>query len=151
MFELDLSSDIHAVVLLVEDNPHDAQLFLLALKKRMLHSKVFVVKDGAEAVDFIFARGQYEHRGNSSALKVIFLDLKLPKLNGFEVLERVRADKSFTSLPVVVHSSSAVEADISRAFDLGANSYVVKPIDFKEHAKTMTDAVEYWVNVNKTH
>jgi two-component system response regulator len=143
-------NDITAEVLLVEDNPHDAQLFLLAMKKKGLDSKIFVVKNGAEAVEFIFAKGQYAHRGNSSSLKVIFLDLKLPKLNGFEVLELVRADKKFTGLPVVVHSSSAVEADISRAFDLGANSYVVKPIDFKEHAKTMTDAVEYWININKT-
>lgn len=143
-------NDISAEVLLVEDNPHDAQLFLLALKKKDLDSKIFVVRDGAEAVDFIFAKGKYEHRTLSSALKVIFLDLKLPKLNGFEVLERIKAEKSLAGIPVVVHSSSAVEADISRAYDLGANSYVVKPIDFKEHAKSMTNAVEYWININKT-
>lgn len=143
-------NDLTAEVLLVEDNPHDAQLFLLALKKKGLDSKVFVVRDGAEAVEFIFAKGKYEHRNGSGGLQVIFLDLKLPKLNGFEVLERIRADRSLAGLPVVVHSSSAVEGDISKAYDLGANSYVVKPIDFKEHAKSMTDAVEYWININRT-
>jgi CheY-like chemotaxis protein len=143
-------NDLTAEVLLVEDNPHDAQLFLLALKKKSLDSKVFVVKDGAEAIEFIFNHGKYAHRKGIGTLRLIFLDLKLPKLNGFEVLERIRADRSLSGLPVVIHSSSAVESDISRAYDLGANSYVVKPIDFKEHARSMTDAVEYWININKT-
>ena len=118
-------NDLTAEVLLVEDNPHDAQLFLLALKKKSLDSKVFVVKDGAEAIEFIFNRGKYGHREGIGTLRLIFLDLKLPKLNGFEVLERIRADRSLSGLPVVVHSSSAVESDISKAYDLGANSYVV--------------------------
>lgn len=143
-------NDLTAEVLLVEDNPHDAQLFLLALKKKNLDSKVFVVRDGAEAVEFIFSQGKYDHRNGIGALRVIFLDLKLPKLNGFEVLERIRADKSLTGLPVVVHSSSAVEGDITRAYELGANSYVVKPIDFTEHARSMTNAVEYWIDINQT-
>lgn len=143
-------NDLTAEVLLVEDNPHDAQLFLLALKKKNLDSKVFVVRDGAEAVEFIFAQGKYEHRNGIGALRVIFLDLKLPKLNGFEVLERIRGDHSLNGLLVVVHSSSAVEGDISRAYRLGANSYVVKPIDFTEHARSMTSAVEYWININQT-
>ena len=141
---------VNAEVLLVEDNPHDAQLFLLALKKKGLDSHVFVVKDGAEAIDFLFARGKYEERKLSSQLKVVFLDLKLPKLNGFEVLEQIRNSPEFKALPVVVHSSSAVEADVKKAYLLGANSYVVKPIDFKLHAEHMTHAVEYWRNVNNT-
>jgi len=140
----------NAEVLLVEDNPHDAQLFLLALKKKGLESSVFVVKDGAEAIDFLFKKGRYEHRKNSSKLRVVFLDLKLPKVNGFEVLAQIRSTDGFKNLPVVVHSSSAVDSDIEKAYSLGANSYIVKPIDFKLHAQHMTDSVEYWMNVNLT-
>jgi two-component system, response regulator len=142
--------DVTAEVLMVEDNIHDAELTMLALKKGGLDRYVFVVKDGAEAVDFIFAKGKYEQRQVSSKLKVIILDLKLPKLDGFEVLEKMRADKSFDTIPVVIHSSSAVEDDIKRAYELGANSYVVKPIDFAEHSRSITSAVSYWININRT-
>lgn len=136
-------------VLLVEDNPHDAELTMIALRKRGVDEHVFLVRDGAEALDYLFARGRYESR-TVTPLKLVLLDLKLPKLNGFEVLEAVRNHPEFITMPVVIHSSSAVEADIKRAYELGANSYIVKPINFHEHSIALSEAVYYWKTHNKT-
>ena len=123
---------------------------LLILKKIGLRDRVYVVHDGAQALDFLFGTGKYEHKVKAVSLKFVLLDLKLPKLDGFEVLEKIRQNKDFDAVPVVIHSSSAVPADITKAYLLGANSYLVKPIDFKEHTKSITETVNYWLNVNQT-
>jgi two-component system, response regulator len=136
--------------LIVEDNPHDAELTLLVLRKQGLAERTFIVRDGAEACEFLFGSGRYEHRKQSPQLKFILLDLKLPKLNGFEVLERIRASEAFNTVPVIIYSSSAVPNDIKLAYSLGANSYLVKPIGYKEHTKSITDTVDYWLNINRT-
>ena len=117
-------------ILLVEDNPRDAELTLRALKKRNLANRVFVVEDGAEALDFIFCRGQYAQREAGHSPKVILLDLKLPKMNGLEVLRATRADERTRRIPVVVVTSSGEDPDIQTAYGLGANSHVVKPVEF---------------------
>ncbi len=143
-------TNISAEVLLVEDNPNDAELTLFALAKENLAEKVFVVKDGEEAMNFIFAKGQYESMKKAPQLKLILLDLKLPKLNGFEVLQAIRENEKLNTTPVVILSSSAVDNDIKKAYTIGANSYLVKPINFREHASTITEAVKYWLKFNKT-
>ncbi|MGK0278498.1 MAG: two-component system response regulator [Litorivivens sp.] len=143
-------NELTADFLIVEDNPHDAELTLLVLRKQGLAEKTFVVRDGEEACEFLFGSGRYEMRKQASQLKFILLDLKLPKLNGFEVLERIRAKAEFDVVPVIVYSSSAVPNDIAKAYKLGANSYLVKPIGYKEHTKSITDTVDYWLNINIT-
>jgi CheY-like chemotaxis protein len=137
-------------VLIVEDNPHDAELTLLALKRENLIERVKVIRDGAEALEFLLSKELLRKSERSKNLKLILLDLKLPKLSGFEVLETIRSCKEFTALPVVVLSSSAVESDIIKAYSAGANSYIVKPIDYTEHSKALVDAVKYWLNINLT-
>lgn len=137
-------------VLLVEDNPHDAELTMIALRKKGVDGNVFLVRDGAEALDFLFARGAFEGARTITPLKLVLLDLKLPKLNGFEVLEAIRKHADFAVMPVVIHSSSAVEADIKRAYELGANSYIVKPINFHEHSIALSESVYYWKTHNQT-
>jgi two-component system response regulator len=139
----------HKSIILVEDNANDAELTLLALKKIDMHNKVLHLKDGAEAIEYFESRTGKD-RTELTAIKCVFLDLKLPKLSGFQVLEKLREDATFNSIPIAVLSSSGVESDIQRAYDLGANSYIIKPINFSEHAKAIRDAAEYWMNVNKT-
>jgi two-component system response regulator len=135
-------NDLSAVdILLVEDNPRDVELTVRALKKRNLANRLFVVEDGAEALDFIFGRGPYEQQGAVNSPKVVLLDLKLPKLSGLEVLEAIRADERTNAIPVVVVTSSADE--------LGANSYVVKPVDFDVFLEAMNYLGFYWLLVNQ--
>lgn len=136
-------------IILVEDNENDAELTLLALKKVNMHQNVLHLKDGAEAIEYFESKSVQDH-AEFHAVKCIFLDLKLPKLSGFQVLEKLRGDTSLNSIPIAVLSSSGVESDIQRAYDLGANSYIIKPINFSEHAKAIRDAAQYWMNVNKT-
>lgn len=136
-------------IILVEDNENDAELTLLALKKVDMHQNVLHLKDGAEAIEY-FESKTAQDRAELYAIKCIFLDLKLPKLSGFQVLEKLRGDASLNSIPIAVLSSSGVESDIQRAYDLGANSYIIKPINFSEHAQAIRDAAQYWMNVNKT-
>src|SRR2546422_7831285 len=119
-----------AEILLVEDNPNDVELALRALRKQNLENKVFVVRDGAEALDFIFASGSYASRRIDSRPKVVFLDLKLPKVDGIEVLKRLKADDRTRHIPVVMLTSSQEERDVIESYRLGVNSYVVKPVDF---------------------
>ena len=145
-----MSTAQNAEVLLVEDNPHDAELTLIALKKKGLDDNVFLVRDGAEALDFLLGQGAYVGVRSMTPVKMVLLDLKLPKLNGFEVLEEIRKHHEFSTMPVVIHSSSAVEADIRRAYNLGANSYIVKPINFHEHAVALSESVYYWKTHNQT-
>ena len=118
-------------ILLVEDNPQDAELTARALKKRNFANRLFVVENGAEALDFIFCRGRYAERKMTHPPKVVLLDVKLPKLNGLEVLREIKADNRSRPIPVVMVSSSRKDSDIKAAYDLGANSnVVVKPVEF---------------------
>lgn len=145
-----MMADSNIEVLIVEDNPHDAELTLHALKRENLDGGVMVVRDGAEALEFLFSDGDTQKSERSKNLKLMLLDLKLPKLNGFEVLESIRECDDFVALPIVILSSSAVESDIQQAYKAGANSYIVKPIDFAEHSRALVDAVKYWLNINLT-
>jgi CheY-like chemotaxis protein len=134
-------------ILLVEDNPHDVELTLRALKKHNLANKVQVVKDGAEALDFIFNTGSFA--GQTNHLKVILLDLKLPKVSGLEVLQRLKDEERTRSIPVVVLTSSHEDRDIQECYRLGVNSYVVKPVEFEAFARTVAEMGFYWLLVNK--
>jgi two-component system response regulator len=136
-------------VLLVEDDPVDAELTVRALRKRNLGNRLFVVEDGVEALDFVFCRGKYAQREGGNNPKVLLLDLKLPKMNGLEVLRAIRADKRTHRVPVVVLTSSREDPDIKAAYDLGANSYVVKPVDFDAFVDAMSSLGFYWLLVNQ--
>lgn len=136
-------------VLLVEDNPNDIELTLRALKKHNLANKVFVVKDGAEALDFMFGRGEFAERDPHDCPKVVFLDLKLPKVDGIEVLRQIRADERTKLTPVVVLTSSREERDIVGTYNLGANSYVVKPVEFENFVGAVSELGLYWLLVNQ--
>lgn len=136
-------------ILVVEDNPEDAELTIRALKQQNLANNIFVAEDGAEALDFVFCRGKFENRKICQPLKVIFLDLKLPKVNGLEVLKEIKSNPQTRRLPVVVVSSSKEDPDIKTAYELGANSYVVKPVDFDDFLKAMTNTGLFWLLVNE--
>jgi two-component system response regulator len=135
-------------ILLVEDNPHDVELTLRALNKHHLANHVLVAKDGAEALDFIFASGRFAGEA-PNRLRVILLDLKLPKVSGLEVLQKLKSDERTRSIPVVVLTSSSEDRDIQECYELGVNSYVVKPVEFDSFAKTVADLGFYWLLVNK--
>jgi two-component system response regulator len=137
-------------ILLVEDNPQDAELTARALKKHNLANRLFVVEDGAEALDFIFRQGQYAQRDLGFSPKVVLLDLKLPKLNGLEVLKAIKTDERTRTIPVVMVTSSAEDPDIKAAYHLGANSYVVKPVDFDVFLDAMSQVGLYWLLVNQS-
>jgi two-component system, response regulator len=142
--------DFNAVeILIVEDNPRDAELTLRALKKNNLANSVLIAKDGAEALDFFFCRGKFERRSISNPPKVVLLDLKLPKVSGLEVLKAVKADKRTSHIPIVIVTSSKQEPDMTEAYDLGANSYVVKPVDFEQFINAMSSLGLYWLLVNE--
>src|SRR5258706_8915482 len=137
-------------ILLTEDNPNDVELTLRALQKHNLANKVYVVKDGAEALDFIFATGQYSSRNINLPPKVIFLDLKLPKVSGIEVLRKIKSDDKTKTVPVVVVTSSQESQDIQECYKLGVNSYIQKPIEFDNFVKAISDAGLYWLVINKS-
>jgi CheY-like chemotaxis protein len=136
-------------ILLVEDNPTDAELCIRALKKHNLANKLVWVKDGAEALDFIFGTGAYEGRSIADRPKVILLDLRLPKIDGLQVLRRVKTDERTKIIPVVVVTSSKEDRDIAESYQLGVNSYISKPVGFEEFAETMTRLGLYWLLVNR--
>ena len=136
-------------ILLVEDNPEDVELTLRALKNNNLANNVHVVNDGAEAIDFLFGRGKYSDRDVHHHPKVVLLDLKLPKVSGIEVLQKIRADERTRSIPVVVLTSSKEERDVVDAYKLGVNSYIVKPVDFDHFVKTVSDLGLYWLLLNQ--
>ena len=136
-------------VLLVEDNPHEAQLTIRSLKKHNLANNLHHVDDGSEALDFIFARGKYADRKVGADLKVILLDLKLPKVDGLEVLKHIKSDERTKSIPVVVLTSSKEEQDIIASYKLGVNSYIVKPVQFESFAKAVADLGMYWMFHNQ--
>jgi two-component system response regulator len=136
-------------ILLVEDNPQDAELTMRAIKKRNLANPVHLVEDGAEALDFIFCRGDYAGRDPARPPRVILLDLKLPKVNGLEVLREIKSHERTRAIPVVVFTSSREDPDIQQAYALGANSYVVKPVDFDNFLDAMSHLGLYWLLVNQ--
>jgi CheY-like chemotaxis protein len=136
-------------IILVEDNPHDAELVLRALKKHGLANKVQLLQDGAEALDFIFASGAYAGRNLNYRPKLILLDLKLPKVDGLEILRRIKGDERTRSIPVVVMTSSQEEKDIVESYSLGVNSYIVKPVDFDKFVQSVADLGLYWLLLNK--
>lgn len=134
-------------ILLVEDNPRDAELTIRALKKKNLANNLFHVEDGVDALDYLFARGKFSGR-DSGTPKVVLLDLKLPRINGLEVLREIKANELTMSIPVVVVTSSAEDPDIKTAYQLGANSYVLKPVQFDAFLEAMAKVGIYWLMVN---
>ena len=136
-------------ILIVEDNPNDYELTTRALRKINLANHIYWVKDGAEALDFVFCKGIYESRQLSNGPKLILLDLKLPKMDGIQVLKAIKADEMTRKLPVVMLTSSQEECDIVESYKLGVNSYIVKPVDFQKFMETVSGAGFYWMLINK--
>lgn len=136
-------------ILLVEDNPDDADLAIRALKKNNIANNIVHLSDGEEALNFMFGKGPYANRDVSKLPKVMFVDLKMPKVTGIEVLEKIKADPATRSTPVVILTSSAEDPDIKTCYALGANSYIVKPIEFENFTKTVTELGFYWLVLNK--
>ena len=136
-------------ILLVEDNPNDAELTIRALKHHHLANNLVHVRDGEEALDFVFARAAYAERRIENAPKVILLDLKLPKVDGLEVLRQIKSDERTKTFPVVVLTSSREEQDVVNSYKLGVNSYIVKPVDFDKFSKSVSDLGLYWMLLNQ--
>lgn len=136
-------------ILLVEDNARDAELMIRALKKHNFSNKLVHVKDGAEALDFLFGRGDYEGRDTEQCPRVVLLDLKLPKVSGLEVLRVIKQDDRLYRLPVVVVTSSTEDPDMRAAYLLGVNSYVVKPVEFDSFVTAMSHLGMYWLLLNQ--
>jgi CheY-like chemotaxis protein len=137
-------------VLMVEDSPNDAELIQRALSKLNIANKIFWVKDGAEALDFIFCTGNYASRNPViHPLKVILLDLKLPKVNGLEVATKIKSDERTKIIPIVIVTSSQEDKDLKTAYALGVNSYIVKPIEAANFVKALSEAGLYWLAINK--
>jgi two-component system, response regulator len=140
------------LMLLVEDNPSDAELTLRALREHDLSTQVVVLTDGADALDFLFGTGSYAAEDEGSQRQrpsLVLLDLKLPKVDGFEVLDRVKGADETRAVPVVVLTSSEQDRDVSRSYALGCNSYVVKPVTFESFASTVAAVGRYWLQVNR--
>ena len=135
-------------ILLVEDNIADAELTIRALKKKKLANNLVHLKDGAEAIDFLFGRGSYSGRDPLKTPKVVLLDLKMPKIGGIEVLAKIREDARTKTIPVVVLTSSKEDPDVKRCYELGANSYIVKPVEFDNFFEAVTQLGFYWLLLN---
>lgn len=149
-FENEIDTDTNGVeILLVEDNPRDVEMTLRALKRRHLANRVKVAKDGAQALDFVFARGAYSGRNPNHVPKVILLDLKLPKVSGLEVLRTIKGSEETKTIPVVVLTSSQEEKDMVESYRLGVNSYIVKPVDFDKFVDSVGELGLYWLVINK--
>ena len=137
-------------VLIVEDNPHDLEMAIRALRAHNLANRILTLSDGASALDFVFGRGEFEGRDRrASTPKVVFLDLKIPKVDGVEVLRQMKSSPETRMIPVVILTSSAEDRDRVESYELGVNSYVVKPIDFDSFAKTIADLGFYWLAINR--
>ncbi len=136
-------------ILIVEDNPDDAELTVRALREQNLANQIYVAGDGEEALDFILCRGKFSQRNPCKPMKVVFLDLKLPKVSGLEVLKELKTNEKTSKLPVVIVTSSSEDPDIQASYELGANSYVVKPVQFDAFRKAMTNAGLYWLLINQ--
>ncbi len=135
-------------ILLVEDNPHDLELTLIALAKSQLANEVVVVRDGADALDYLHRRGEFKERAEGNPA-VILLDLKLPKVDGLEVLREIRHTDGLKSIPVCMLTSSKEEQDVVRSYELGVNAYVVKPVDFAEFLRAIADLGVFWAVLNE--
>jgi CheY-like chemotaxis protein len=144
-----MNDPIEVEVLLVEDNARDAELTLRTLRKRNLANRIVHVKDGREALDWLFASGSYAERDTHLHPKVVLLDLKLPKVDGLEVLRAIRAEELTKRLPVVILTSSHEEQDVMKSYDLGVNSYIVKPVDFENFTAAVAELGHYWLLVNQ--
>jgi CheY-like chemotaxis protein len=136
-------------ILLVEDNMADANLTMRALKKGGLSNNIYHVKDGAEALDFIFCKGNYSTRDINNKPKLVLLDLKMPKISGMEVLEKIKSDPNLKTVPVVILTSSKEDPDIKKAYEMGANSYIVKPVESENFFITVKDLGFYWMITNQ--
>lgn len=137
-------------ILLVEDNPDDEALTLRAFSKNRITNEVVVARDGIDALDYLFGTGRHAGRDTGVQPAVVFLDLKLPRIDGLEVLRRIRADSRTTLLPVVVLTTSREQQDIHEAYSLGANSYIRKPVDFERFINTVGQLGQYWLELNET-
>lgn len=135
-------------ILLVEDNKNDRELIIRSLKKNNITSKVFTVKNGVEAIEYIFATAQYNKRNRHLLPKVVLLDLKLPKMNGFEVLKAIKSDERTRIIPVVIFTSSQEERDKLESYKLGSNSFVVKPIKYENFVQAVSEIGHYWLSLN---
>ncbi|MFA6288200.1 MAG: response regulator [Opitutaceae bacterium] len=136
-------------LLLVEDNPQDLELALRALKKGNITNRIEVARDGAEALDFLFCRGAHAGRNIEDTPKVVLLDLKLPKVDGLDVLRQIKADPRTRAIPVVVLTSSREQRDLIESYELGVNSYIVKPVNFESFTKAVQDLGLYWLLLNE--
>lgn len=145
-----MTTSSQADILLVEDNPDDVELTLRSLKKNNVTNRVVVVQDGAEALDYLFATGRYADRSISNLPKVILLDLKLPLVSGIEVLRKCKGDERTRRIPIVVLTSSREEPDVQTCYDLGVNSYIVKPVDFQQFTEAVRQAGLYWLLLNES-
>jgi CheY-like chemotaxis protein len=136
-------------ILLVEDSPLDAELTMTALKSGKVANSITWVKDGEEALEYLFRHGRYAGRADTQP-RLVFLDLKMPKVNGIEVLKAIKSNESTRRIPVVVMTSSQEESDVAKTYDLGVNSYVVKPVDFTAFADVTRQAGYYWLAINRS-
>jgi CheY-like chemotaxis protein len=136
-------------MLLAEDNASDADLILASLAKVGLTEAIHIVHDGVETLDFVFCRGEHAERVEAIPLRVIVLDVKLPKIDGFEVLRELKSDSRTSGIPVVMLTSSNIDRDVSRAYQLGANSYLQKPVDFEQFRETIRQLGLYWLTMNE--
>ncbi len=137
------------LIMLVEDNPDDEELTLRALRQSKIANEIAVTRDGSEALDFLFGKGKYEGRDLSRLPAVILLDLKLPKLSGLDVLQRLRAEPTTRLIPIVILTSSSEDEDMLRSYQSGANSYVRKPVEFRAFAESVTQLGLYWMLLNQ--
>ncbi|MDM9582277.1 MULTISPECIES: response regulator [unclassified Nostoc] len=136
-------------IVLVEDNPTDAELTIRALRRGRIGNNIQLLQDGAEALDFLFCRGEYAHRSMTNQPKVILLDLKLPRVSGLEVLRQLKSDPRTQMIPVVVLTSSAEDQDMIESYQLGVNSYIVKPVDFEQFNQAVQQLGFYWILFNQ--
>ncbi|MBC8186091.1 response regulator [candidate division KSB1 bacterium] len=136
-------------IIIVEDNPEDSELMIRSLKKNNLSNNLILLEDGELALDFFFRRGKYKEREATKSNLMIFLDLKLPKVDGLEILRQLKSNKNTKKIPVVIVTSSKQDPDINTAYELGANSYVVKPVDYEKFTETIKQLGLYWLVVNE--
>lgn len=136
-------------IVLIDDNLNDVELMIRALKKINLANKLVHLKDGVEGVDFLFGKGKYNNRNTNNKPKVVLLDLKMPRMDGLEVLEKVKANEQTKSIPIVILTSSKEDPDVRKAYELGVSSYIVKPVDFDNFSKAVVELGFYWLLLNE--